>query len=83
MDSKFILHQVPTFFRITLVVLILESYLVSEAERPEELLSRMNPQDLCWTSEDYNPLDDCQVCSGQKHCLLNMTLCLVAIVIYK
>ncbi|XP_071514156.1 protein JTB-like isoform X2 [Panulirus ornatus] len=60
---------------ITLVVLLLESYFMPEAEKPEELLSRVNPQDLCWTNEDYNLLDDCQLCSDTERTHIAPALC--------
>lgn len=35
-----------------------------DAESWDDLIAQLNPQDLCWTSEEYKFIDSCQPCSG-------------------
>lgn len=50
--------------RLLMVALRIEIDEEGDAESWDDLIAQLNPQDLCWTSEEYKFIDSCQPCSG-------------------
>ncbi|XP_066965951.1 uncharacterized protein [Macrobrachium rosenbergii] len=61
-------------YGITLLLLILENSL-TQKEDIEDILSQIDSRDLCWVDEDYEILDDCQLCSVPEKTYVAPAVC--------